>query len=124
MKKNYHTLLVILISLIIVSCTRNKVDVVPLPKCDGSTEVTYTNHIEPLIRAKCSTGLGPGTGCHDAWTLTYDGLKTSVDNGSLIRTAVLEKTMPKIPNGFGITELTDEEINWLVCWVENGALEN
>ncbi len=114
----------IFLALVFFACTKNEVDVVPMPTCDGSVEVTYSNHIEPLIRAKCSTGLGPGTGCHDAWILTYDGLQTAVSNGSLIRTTVLEKTMPKIPNDFGIEDLTEEEKNWLVCWVENGAPNN
>ena len=105
------------------SCKKNEIDITPIPPCDG-TEVSYSNHIAPLIKAKCSTGLGPQTGCHDAWILVYGGLKRSADDGTLIKTTVINKTMPKIPNNFGIKDLTDEEKNLLICWVENGAKNN
>ena len=123
--KLYATFQLLALCLLMTSCTKNEIEVVPIPPCEGgSTEVSYSNHIAPLIKAKCSTGLGPGTGCHDAWILTYDGVKGSADNGSLIRTIVIDKTMPKIPNNFGIEDLTDEEINILICWVENGSPNN
>lgn len=107
---------------LVFSCSQNRVDIKPIPICDG-TEVSYSNHIEPLIKAKCSTGLGSGTGCHDSWILTYDGLKNSVNNNSFLETTVINKTMPKIPNRFGIEALTDDEINLIICWLDNGAKE-
>lgn len=113
------------LALLLASCTKNEIEVLPIPPCEGGkTEVSYTDHIAPLIKAKCSTGQGPGTGCHDSWILTYDGVKGAADNGSLIRTTVIDKTMPKIPNNFGIEDITDEEINLLICWVENGSPNN
>ncbi|MDB4533362.1 hypothetical protein N9242_00715 [Vicingaceae bacterium] len=36
---------------------------------------------------------------------------------------VLNKTMPKIPNNYGITSLTDKEIQLITCWVEYDAPE-
>ena len=125
MKRIASIITLSLLTALLFSCTKNKIDIVPIPVCeDGGPVITYSNHIAPLIKAKCSTGLGPGTGCHDAWILTYDGLMTAVNNGTLMKTTVLEKTMPKIPNDFGIDELTEEEIDWLVCWMENGAPNN
>lgn len=114
---------ILLLFTIVVSCTKNEIEVAPIPPCDG-TEVSYKNHIEPLIKASCATGLGPGTGCHDAWILTYDGLKTSVDDGSFLRTTILDKSMPKVPNSFGIEKLTKEEMNLIICWLENDAPNN
>lgn len=115
--------LLISITALLNSCTKNEVNIVPIPPCDG-TEVSYKKDVEPLIKAKCSTGLGPGTGCHDAWILTYGGAKKTADNGSLIRTTLIDKTMPKIPNNYGIGALTPEEINIFICWVENGSPNN
>ena len=109
--------------LFLFSCTYNKVEISPVPPCDG-TLATYSSNIAPLVEAKCATGLGSGTGCHDAWILTYGGLKTAVDNGSLIETCILDQTMPKLPNNFGITALTEEEKNLIICWVEQGAPNN
>ncbi len=111
------------VSLLFFACTKNRIDVSPIPPCDG-TVTSYTTDIAPLIKAKCSTGLGSGTGCHDAWILTYNGLKGAVENGTLLQTTILDQSMPQIPNSFGIAALTEAEKNLLICWVENGALEN
>lgn len=108
---------------ILSSCTYNKIEVTPIPPCDG-TLASYSNHIAPLVEAKCATGLGAGTGCHDAWILTYGGLMTAVNNGSLLKTCIIDESMPKIPNNFGIPPLTEAEKNLLICWVEQGAPEN
>lgn len=115
--------IIFIISTFILSCTRNRIDVKPIPICDG-TEVSYSKDIKPLIKAKCSTGLGSGTGCHDSWILTYDGLKDKVNNNTFKETTIIYKSMPKIPNNFGIEALTETEINLIICWLDNGAKEN
>jgi|GEM_PF-1232447 len=123
--KSIYIYTVFVVLLFLYACEKNKVDILPIPPCEGgTTEVSYKNHIEPLIKAKCSTGLGPGTGCHDAWILTYGGAKKTASDGTLIKTTIIDKTMPKIPNNFGITDLTEEEKNLFICWVENGAPNN
>jgi hypothetical protein len=112
---------IIFILIISSSCTYNKTEIIPYSICN-ETRVTYINNIAPLIQSKCSTGLGPGTGCHDSWILDYNGVRSIVKNGKLMST-VLNKTMPKIPNNYGITSLTDEEIQLITCWVEYDAPE-
>ncbi|MDF1673056.1 MAG: hypothetical protein P1U41_06100 [Vicingaceae bacterium] len=121
MNKLFLPIFIVLI--LVLSCTRNRIDVKPIPKCDG-TEASYSKDIKPLIKAKCSTGLGAGTGCHDSWILTYDGIMNKVNNNTFKETTILNKTMPKVPNNFGIDPLTEDEINLIICWLDNGAKEN
>ncbi|MCH2224957.1 MAG: hypothetical protein MK066_09335 [Crocinitomicaceae bacterium] len=92
------------------------------PECTPGS-VSYENDIVPLIQGSCSTGLGPLTGCHDAWIFEYNNVKTSVDNGVFL-SVILDKSMPKTPNSFGIDTLTQEQIQLFECWICDGALEN
>ena len=69
------------------------------------------------------TGLGPGTGCHDAWIFNYDNIKTSVDNG-VFGSVITDESMPKLPNSFGIIALTQAEKEMFECWICDGAVEN
>lgn len=121
---NTKQLFFILTPFLLISCKYNKIEITPVQPCNNGVIATYNNDIAPLIEAKCATGLGAGSGCHDAWILSYDGLKTAVDNGSLIETCIIDESMPKIPNNFGITALTEEEKNLIICWVEQEAPEN
>lgn len=47
-----------------------------------------------------------------------------VNNNTFKETTILNKTMPKVPNNFGIDPLTEDEINLIICWLDNGAKEN
>ena len=115
--------LYLFLSVFLFSCVYNKEEIRPITLLDGKI-VSYQNDIVPLVKAKCSTGLGPGTGCHDAWILTYSWVKGIANNGQFLSTCVINKTMPKIPNNFGISPLTEQEINIIVIWLENNAPEN
>ena len=92
------------------------------PECTPGA-VSYQNDIVPLIQGSCSTGMGPLTGCHDAWIFEYNNVKTSIDNGIFL-SVILDKSMPKVPNVFGIDTLTQEETQLFECWICDGALEN
>jgi hypothetical protein len=85
--------------------------------------VSYSEDIVPLIQNSCATNLGPGTGCHDAWIFEYDNIKGSVDLGTFWN-AISNKSMPKIPNSFGIDSLTLAEYQLFECWICDGAPEN
>jgi hypothetical protein len=117
-----YYLIIFLNVLLISSCTYNKTEIKPLSICNG-TVASYTNNIAPLIKAKCSTGLGPGTGCHDSWILEYGGIKGAAKNGKL-QSVINNRTMPVIPNNFGITALTQNEIDLIACWLEHNYPEN
>lgn len=115
------TFLVIL--LCCFSCTKDKA----FRDCNldycTSGSVSYKSDIKPLVEAKCATGLGPQTGCHDAWILTYDGIDGPAKNGK-IRAVIENGSMPEIPNNFGIDSLTSEEKELFLCWICDGAPNN
>lgn len=114
-------LIVVVVSLFLFSnCTKEKaLEVEP----DDCAEVSYQNQIAPLIQQSCATNLGPGTGCHDGWILEYENLAAPINNGTFWG-AIESGYMPKIPNSFGIEELTLEEKELFRCWIKQGALNN
>jgi hypothetical protein len=85
--------------------------------------VSYQNDIVPLIQQSCATNLGPLTGCHDAWIFEYDNVKGTVDAGTFW-SVIADKSMPKIPNSFGIDTLTQAEYEMFECWICDGAANN
>lgn len=110
----------ILLLLFFSNCTKEKaLEVVP----DNCTEVSYADQIAPLIQQSCATNMGPGTGCHDAWILEYENLAAPINNGTFW-SSIESGYMPKIPNSFGIEELTNEEKELFKCWIKQGALNN
>jgi len=85
--------------------------------------ISYNNEIKPLIATYCVTNLGPGTGCHDAWIFDYNEVVKSINTGAFER-VIRARTMPKIPNNFGIVPMSEEEIRKFQCWITSGALDN
>ncbi len=114
-------------SLIVISllsfnaCSYDKSEelIAPISVCDSV--ISYKKDIDPLIRTYCITGMGAGTGCHDAWIVAHSGVEA---RAALIREEIITKQMPEIPNNFGIIEMTQEEIDMFVCWIDNGAPDN
>lgn len=102
------------------SCLKDKT--VPLGEC--SETVSYAADIRPIIEATCKTGLGPGTGCHDAWIDNYDPIKSYIISNTWQNVVLTEKTMPKFPNSFGIDSLTEENLKAMKCWIEQGYPQN
>jgi hypothetical protein len=83
----------------------------------SNTGTSYLNDIKPIITAACALPL-----CHDAaqgarnWT-TYDNVKSNASN---IKTRTSNKSMP-IGTG---PKLTQDQINLIACWVDDGAANN
>lgn len=102
------------------SCLKDKT----APVGDCLTEVSYSEDIRPIIESSCKTGLGGGTGCHDAWIDNYDPIRSYLDASTWQNEVLVEKTMPVIPNDFGIDSLTTEEIQTMRCWIDQGYPEN
>jgi SprB repeat len=88
---------------------------VTVPRINTST--SYINDIKPIITNACALPL-----CHDAaqgardWT-TYDKVKANASN---IKTRTGNKSMP-IGSG---PKLTQDQINLIACWVDDGAANN
>jgi hypothetical protein len=105
---------------LLLSCLKDKA---AMPT-DCAYTVSYSEQIVPIINSSCITGLGPGTGCHDAWILEYDGIPPVINNGSLENRCFEIRDMPVMPNEFGIDSLTELEIYDMRCWVEQGFPNN
>lgn len=80
--------------------------------------ITYDETTRNIIRAKCTD-----SGCHDGASgvgnyNTYNGMKSTFDNGEFRRQVITEKLMPK---GF---DLSSEDFELLKCWTDNGFPEN
>jgi len=80
-----------------------------------ATGISFASTIKPIIANSCAT-----TGCHDGSTAqTNFTIFSNVQNSSSgIRSRTQSGVMPK--NG----SLTQQEIDVIACWVDDGAKEN
>lgn len=81
--------------------------------------LSYSADIEPIVRGHCAT-----TGCHVAGGSgngifeNYAGVKTKVDNGSLLTRISVTKDMP--PSG----PLNSCQVSQIEAWILAGAPQN
>lgn len=76
--------------------------------------VSFATSISPIIQNKCAV-----SGCHaGAQAPDFRVFKNIHDNAGQIKTLTGNRTMPQ--NG----TLTQQEIDLIACWVDDGALEN
>lgn len=82
----------------------------------GNTGISFAAQIQPIINTKCAL-----TGCHNGdngaernWTV-FSNVKTNAAN---IKTRTGNGSMPATGS------LTQEQINLIACWVDDGALDN
>jgi hypothetical protein len=94
--------------LMIASCKKTD------PICDGS-QATYETAIKYIIDKSCISCHG---GASSRNFTTYQGLKPWLDNGKFKKLVLDEQTMPKGP-----AKLSQDELNKIQCWVENGYPE-
>ena len=85
--------------------------------CTGNAK-SFTTDVNPIIQNSCATNSGcHGSGSHNGpgELLTY----TEIFNSrSAIRPAVLSGAMPQAGS------LTTAEKTSIICWIDNGALNN
>jgi hypothetical protein len=104
----------ILIAAAVPSCKKNKK---LTPKCDGS-HPTYNSGIKTIIDNNCT-----GSSCHANGSpygifTNYQGLQPFISNGTFKRDVLDKQIMPKNKN------LSQDELNKIQCWVDNGFPEN
>ena len=82
----------------------------------GNTGISYANVIKPIFDTNCNiTGChGAGTGSRD-WTV-FNNVKSHAAN---IKTRTGNRSMP-----IGDKTLTQDEIDKIACWVDDGANQN
>jgi len=110
------------ISFLTISCLKDKTTPIDSTAC--TTIVSYSLDIVPIINTSCVTNQGPGTGCHDAWIFQYSGVQTYLDLNIWQNEVLIERTMPEIPNVFGIDSLSANEYQLMKCWINQGYPEN
>lgn len=106
------------------ACLKDKAIPANVASGECATIVSYSTEIRPIIESSCKTGLGGGTGCHDAWIDDYDNIKSYMISGKWRFEVITQKRMPLIPNEFGIDSLTADEIKTMQCWIDQGYPKN
>ena len=85
-------------------------------------EVSYATDVDIIVKSKCAI-----TGCHNGdngldnnWT-DFTLFQAKAESGK-VKTSVVNRSMPPSdsPNG----PLTQEEINTIACWTDQGSQNN
>ena len=123
MSNNTHLLLII--TVFFISCSRDSFEPVEF---DCTESFTYDNQIKQIIDSSCSY-----SGCHDGGGgigpldyTNYEGMLTHLQDGSFRSRVILERDniITGMPPNIGIYEqsmksdLTEEELNMISCWLE------
>lgn len=128
MKIGYLMLGCILVLLIIVqSCTNDKIEA-PVGDCQNISP-TWNNGVADIIELTCAY-----SGCHISGTsapgnyLTYGGILSTLNNGSFKNRVFDIKDNPTLgmppDDALGQTDLTQDQLDLLSCWMTNGFPEN
>jgi hypothetical protein len=104
-------LLALMSIFMVVSCKKDKQSDKLTPSCDGSAP-TYESTIKSIIDSKCAT-----SNCHSNYS-TYGGLQTDLQDGDFRREVLVDQTMPQG------SSLTQDQLNKIQCWANNGFPEN
>ena len=80
----------------------------------GNTGISYANDIKPIIDARCA-----GSSCHGAGNGSRDF--TNPDNLKSNASGVKSRTAGRSMPPAGATALTQEQIDRIGCWVDDGA---
>jgi len=106
--------IVILMNMLFFSC-ENHVQEETIPIIEDTlcnADVSFVNDIKPIVDANCIECHG-GTRFPDL--RTYEGVSNSADR---VKTQVVNRTMPQGGS------LSNDQIELIRCWIENGALNN
>jgi hypothetical protein len=92
------------------------------PEYECAEIYTFTGDVKPIIETKCAI-----TGCHNGdmgqslnWT-NFETFHQRVESG-LVKFRVTHRIMP--PSSSPAGPLTQEQINAIACWADQGALNN
>ncbi|MEO8068796.1 MAG: cytochrome c [Flavobacteriales bacterium] len=108
---------------LLVACRHDARDVLPpMVVCD-TTAVTWSGTVVPILQTRCALSTCHVTGGNGTGNFTtYAGVQTQVANGKLLNAVQhLPGALPMPPNAPAIPAC---EIQALVTWVNDGALEN
>jgi len=93
-----------------------------IPAYACTEEYTFTEHVQPILQTKCAI-----SGCHNGdmgadlnWT-NFEEFQKRVKSG-LVKYNVTHRVMPPEESQNG--PLTQEQINTIACWVDQGGVKN
>jgi len=113
----------LLVAIILFACNKSVDTTMKNTNDNGSIDCStvaksFLTDVNPIIQSKCSTG----SSCHGTGSingpgalLTYSAIANAHAD---IRSAILSGLMPK--NG----SLTTTQKNTIICWIDNGVLNN
>jgi hypothetical protein len=104
MKKSGLLLAALLVSAATIGCKKTQ-----KVSCDGSAP-TYESFVKNLVNTKCVS-------CHGSYS-SYQGLSSITSSGLFEKEVLINQTMPEGGS------LSQDELNKLQCWVDNGFPEN
>jgi len=114
MKKGV-TVISISVLVLVFACSKNKSGFTA--DCSGATK-SFATDVNPIIQSTCATN----TGCHASGSVNGPGPLTTylqILNARVeIRSAVSTGRMPQTGS------LTTAQKNSIICWIDNGALNN
>lgn len=87
------------------------------PECESTTAISYSADVEAIFTTSCNT-----SGCHrDGFSsgdfTDFDEIKNKISGGSM-KSRLVDRSMP--PSA----ELSDSDLQKLLCWIEQGADNN
>jgi hypothetical protein len=128
---NIKTIAFLAIGMLFVSsCTNDQLPEPSIPESCEDTVPTYDVEIRPIIEESCAYA-----GCHldgsaPGIYVDYEGVKSVIESGAFREKVVVQKDDPNIgmppnyaPEGRP-QDLTMEELDLIVCWLENGYPES
>lgn len=108
MKRILPYSLLLFFSVALSNCNKDQKKLTP--SCDGS-KPTFNSGVKSIIDSKCAS-----SSCHPGYS-TYNGIKGITQNGDFTKEVLTNQTMPKN------TSLSQDQINLLQCWANNGFPE-
>ena len=113
-----YILLLMMASILIVSCSKDQLDTESLI-CE---EPVVYDDVRGVISASCGyTECHNGLGSLDNYN-NFAGIETYLFSGAFSSRVFISRDMPP-SYAVGATSLTEEELNLLKCWEQNGFSE-
>jgi len=103
-------------------CTYDKEILVPVSNCSETANISFTERIEPLLRASCFSCHGNGSNQGDVSLETYSEVKALAVDGRLLGTISHSVGFAAMPAG--AEKLDDCSIEAVRIWIAEGAAYN
>ncbi len=126
----FRTLAILLgVTLVFTACSSDELPPPYVPTFCETQMVTYDNQIAPIIASSCGY-----VGCHDGSNApgnydSYAGLQGIINDGKFKSRVIDVREDPEMgmPPDYatdGPMDLTDEQIELIQCWINDGYPEN